>query len=184
MIYTLAFHSKKHIKNRLSPQADTFVIQLSNPEKEIEINKGFYGVHNTTFLDDIYPTYKHQTLSIEQAKELTKILDKINSSPELIEVVICCDTGKTASAALALFTKERFPKTKAHQVVDKKLLNKNVLSTMRICTYKGVTLSGVDAGLQSILDTHTHTIKLIQRIKSRSAKNNVVAMHSWLKSNF
>jgi len=184
MIYTLAFYSKSFIQHRLSPQLDTFVIQLSNPGREIEIDQGFYGEHNVTFLDDAYPTYKDNILSIEQAKEITKILDRINNSSELLEVIICCDTGKTASPAVALFAKDRYPKAKAYQLINTDLINKNVLSTMKIATYKGVTLSGLDAGLQNLLDGYQNTTQLMRRISKRNFKNNAIELYVWCKKNF
>ena len=184
MIYTYSFISKSKLQRRVSPQMDTFILQLSNPGTEVQIKSGYYGEHCVTFFDDIYDFNERLSLTVSQAKEITNILDKINNSQELLEVIICCDTGITASGAVAEFMKSRYPKARIHQKIDRNKINIQVLRQLKIANCKGIFPFGSEAAKLKLLNTFNEGIFLLNRVSERSLVENIKAFKIWFKENF
>ena len=184
MIYTYSYTSKVKLQKSISPRKDTFVLQLSNPGYEISLEPGFYGGHNVTFLDDIYDNHLHKVLSQNQASEITNTLDKINQAPELLEVIVCCDTGKTASAAVVAFMRSRYPKARNTQTLNREQMNNQVLRMLNYANCKGSKPFGTEAAAIALRKAKDELILLLNRISDRSFVENIVAFKVWFKENF
>lgn len=184
MIYTYSYISKVKLQKSISPQKDTFVLQLSNPGYEIPLEPGFYGGHNVAFLDDIYDDHLHKVLTQSQASEITATLDKINQAPELLEVIICCDTGKTASPAVAAFMRSRYPKARNTQQLNREQMNNQVLRMLNYANCKGSKPFGTEAAFIALGKAKNNLILLLNRISDRSFLDNIMAFKRWFKENF
>lgn len=176
--------SKNQLRRDISPQMGTFVLQISNPKLEIDIETGFYGEHSITFLDDVYSTYNAETMTIEQADEIKDVLYRVDQSPELLELIVACDTGYTSSAAIAQYVKETYPKAVINQKIDKKKLNRHVLSTLRISNCRGVRPYGTDAIAANVKEFGNDVSDLVKRTSQRSLIQNASAFKNWFRDNF
>lgn len=184
MIYSVSFYSNNYAAKHLRHKSDAHLIMISNKEVTTIPDTEFLSVTQLTFLDDVYSNAYEDTISPQQAMEIAKTLKAIDDGPELLEVVITCDTGKTCSAAVAFFVASEYPRAKFFQKLDKNMLNQEVLVNLKQTRYKALRkpLSTTIYETLEHIDTKLHN--LLVTISQRSIKQNITALTQYLRSEF
>ncbi len=191
MIYSASVHSVAYAKTRLKPRSDTFLLQVGSLSSTVEHGHRYFGIASTRFFDDIYATGRMPVFSLQQAYEMVSLLRRLNSSTQAIHIMICCDSGRTASMAIAKFIKSHYPRCKIHQPIDEQRLNPVVLSRLEIASHRGVVYGRSHellAFLKRAMSASKKKIKTINRqaykIRRRSLSANTTRLINKIKSEF
>ena len=132
MIHHIAHFRKSQIAMKQSTELDAHVIQLTHPGRAVKVPHGYISEHTFEFVDDVKATRDGKPLSIEQAKQIIEIIRKIEQNSELLQLTICCDTGRRPSATLTKFVVDQFPHIKCHQRILPEDVSWNMYATLSI----------------------------------------------------
>lgn len=158
MIHHISCHRKSQLKTCSRPELDVHVIQLSHPQRVVSLPKGYLSNNAFEFVDEAQPTLDGDPITIDQASDIIALVKKLELQPELLQLTICCDTGRRPSKTLAAFLKEKYPHIKIHQDITKDEINWNMYAMLSIAFY----------GLQKAIDTNR--LSLTEKILKKTRK--------------
>lgn len=184
MIFSARATSKVNLIRNITPTDHTFAICLSNKDDGFRFEEGFFDTVYFYFLDDEYQCNSQQVLTKKQAIDIIDAIATIDRLPTHLDILICCDTGQTASCSVLKYIKEKYPKTTIQTVIEPNLLNNHVYATLIINECNGIKETSLQAAAKNFKEFKKTSKENLVKATQRNTKENITSLVNWVRNEF